>query len=278
MAAAQDGSGMRAAGREATMNLFSEMALSVHDFGGYGRFLTHKKSHIFSFGLLVMLIYFGVVWLFPSLFSMGIFFGSSKGFWEQVPDFELKDGRLWVDDTVEMEQGGVYLRIDTENDFYFQDMNELEDLLSDYSSVVILDSEKFILKSGDEIMGSYYTDLNLELDRSDLAKFVPLLYLLYGLSMLFLYVWITALFFFGVLVLALVGMAMASWLHCELTFGQIYILGVYSRTLPLLIKAVVSFLPVQIPFFWVINFGLSLFIMGSAMQKIGGQRSQDIYR
>ncbi len=260
------------------MNLFSEMALSLHDFGGYSRFLNNKKSRIFCYGMLVMLIYFAAVWLLPSMIQFGGFFGSSKGFWERVPDFELKDGRLWVDDTVEMEQGGVYLRIDTENDFYFRDMNELEDLLSDYSSVVILDSEKFILKSGDEIMGSYYTDLNLELDRSDLAKFVPLLYLLYAIFMLFLYVWTTALFFFGVLILALAGMAIASYLRCELTFGQIYILGVYSRTLPLLIKAVVSFLPVYIPFFWVINFGLSLFILTTAMRKRNEQQSQDIYR
>ncbi|MCH5344337.1 MAG: DUF1189 family protein, partial [Acetatifactor sp.] len=81
------------------------------------------------------------------------------------------------------------------------------------------------------------------------------------------------LFFFGVLFVALMGMIVASCMNYKLTFGQLYLLGIYSRTLPLLIKALISFLPFHIPFFWVINFGLSLFIMIMAIKKMKEQEA-----
>ena len=82
----------------------------------------------------------------------------------------------------------------------------------------------------------------------------------------------TALFFFGVLFVALIGMAVASALKYRLTFGQLYLLGIYSRTLPLIIKALVSFLPFRIPMFWAINFGISIIILALAIKKMKEQQ------
>ena len=60
----------------------------------------------------------------------------------------------------------------------------------------------------------------------------------------------------------------------NLSFGQLYMMGVYSRTLPLLIKALVSFLPITIPGFFIINFGISVVILICAMQKMKEDRLQ----
>ncbi len=82
------------------------------------------------------------------------------------------------------------------------------------------------------------------------------------------FVWMTAWFFAGVLVIALISMIVASCMKVKISFGKLYILGIYSRTLPLIIKAAVSILPFGIPFFYVINIGLSVLIIGLALQSI----------
>ncbi|MFW6680095.1 DUF1189 family protein [Lacrimispora sp. AGF001] len=78
----------------------------------------------------------------------------------------------------------------------------------------------------------------------------------------------TGLFFFGVLVIALIGMIVTSCLKYRLTFGQLYQISVYARTLPLLLNAIVSFLPFSIPMFGIINFGISVLFLVVAIQKM----------
>ena len=106
----------------------------------------------------------------------------------------------------------------------------------------------------------------MEFSKEDLMALVPSFYFMMVIIMIICYVVMTALFFFGVLFVALLGMIVASCMRYQLTFGQLYLLGVYSRVLPLLIKALVSYLPFTIPYFWVINFGLSVVIIGIAIK------------
>lgn len=260
------------------MNVFKEMALSIFSFESYGKFLKNRKGKVFGFGVLLMLIYFLITVLWPPLPYSAL----SYFFKEAVPEFELKDGTLWVADTLEIDDDDTYICIDTDPDFVFYDADDTEMIqsLRGYRTALLMDSEKLIVKSNGEIQGAYFSQLDLEFDKEALMEFVPWMYTIYVVAMLLAYIWITALFFFGVLFVALLGMIIASCMKKQLTFGQIYLMGVYSRTLPLLIKAVVSFLPFNIPFFWVINFGLSLFILAMAMRKLEEQKptvqSQDV--
>lgn len=252
------------------MNVFKEMALSIFSFESYGTFLKNRKGKVFGFGVLLMLIYFLITVLWPPLPYSAL----SQFVREAVPEFELKDGTLWVADELEIDQDDTYICIDTDPDFVFYDADETEMIqsLRGYRTALLMDSEKIIMKSNGDIQGAYFSQLDLEFDKEALMDFVPWMYAIYVIAMVLAYIWMTALFFFGVLFVALLGMIVASCMKKQLTFGQIYLMGVYSRTLPLLIKAVVSFLPFHIPFFWVINFGLSLFILAMAMRKLEEQK------
>ena len=260
------------------MNVFKEMALSIYSYESYGKFLKNRKGKVFGFGVLLMLIYFVITVLWPPLPYSAL----SQFFREAVPEFELKDGTLWVADELEIDQDDTYICIDTDPDFVFYDADDTEMIqsLRGYRTALLMDSEKIIMKSNGEIQGAYFSQLDLEFDKEALMDFVPWMYVIYVVAMILAYIWMTGLFFFGVLFVALLGMIVASCMKKQLTFGQIYLMGVYSRTLPLIIKAVVSFLPFSIPFFWVINFGLSLFILAMAMRKLEEQKpavpSQDV--
>ena len=90
------------------------------------------------------------------------------------------------------------------------------------------------------------------------------------------FLFMEASFFFGVIFVALLGMVVASCMQAKLTFGELYKLGVYTRTTPLLIKAVFSFLPFGLPFFWIISLGISLGYLAGAIRSmntrdLGGQ-------
>lgn len=256
------------------MNIFKEMVLSTYSYKSYGEFLKNKKGKVFGFGIVLMLIYFAVTVGIPFAKFQITTGGIAAIIEDNVPDFELSDGYLWVDDVIEYEEGGRYIYIDTDPQYFFYDANEMKEYLYDYSQVILMDSEKMIVKDDGQVQGIYFSDLDWEFNKDDLLGFVPFAYVFIIIGMLAAYIWMTAWFFFGVLFVALLGMIAASCMKYQLTFGQLYLLGIYSRTLPLLIKAVVSFLSFDIPFFFIINFGISLFIIILAMQKMKEQNLQ----
>ena len=259
------------------MNIFKEMALSVYSYGSYKQFLQNKKGKVFGFGAMLVAIYFMITILIPSLIAVISPSGAIRSLVDSIPDFELKDGELWVDDVIEYEGNGTYVYIDTDPEYVFYDADEIAPELREYTSAILMDSEKMIIKSNGEVQGFYFSELGGDFDKQDLSGLIPYMYIFYVAAMIFVYVWMAALFFFGVVFVALMGMAVASAANYRLTYGQLYLLGIYSRTLSLIIKAVVNFLPIRIPFFWAINFGLSVLILYLAIRKMKEEQPQQQY-
>lgn len=250
------------------MNIFKELLLSLYDFKSFKEFLKNKRSKVFLAGLVLMAIYFSLTMIVPFVrfqFKTG---GFAKIIEDYIPDFQLSSGTLWIEHPIEYEEGGMYIYIDTAPDISFYDVDEIGEYISDYYQVILMDSEKVIVKNKGEIMGKYFSEFDMDFSRETLQQWVPSAYLIVIAFMVLAFILKTALFFFGVLVVALIGMIVASCMKYRLTFGQLYQMGVYARTLPLLIKAIVSFLPFSIPMFGIINFGLSVLYIVLAIQKM----------
>lgn len=262
------------------MNIFKEMAHSIYDFEGYKGFLKNKKGKVFLFGLVLMLAYFLVTMVVPFArfqFTTG---GFGTIIREYVPDFELKDGKMWVESSFEYDYAGTYVNINTEEGFYFDDADQVESLLKEYPQVILMDSERAIVKNNSRAETVYFSDLSGgTFNKENLLGYVPYTYMIIaGFGLVALLVMI-GLFFFGVLFVALLGMIFTSGMRNKLTFGQLYKLGIYARTLPLLIKAVLKLVSIPIPFFWVINFGISVFYLYRViglMKKDQEQPPQDV--
>jgi len=250
------------------MNVFKEIIYSIYNYKYYPNFLKNKKSKVFWVGVLLVTLYFLITMIFPATIRHFIIGGIADAIEENVPDFSLKDGILSIDKSFEFEEGDTLVYIDTSPDFVFYEMDEMEEALEDYRQVILMDSEKVIIKDSGEIQQMYYDALGLDFERDDLMKFVPYVYAFIIIFWIIAYIWDVAVFFFGVLFIAIIGMIIASCMKKQITFGQIYMMGVYSRTLPLMIKALVSFLPFSIPMFWVLNFGVSVVILVVAMNYI----------
>lgn len=256
------------------MNIFKEMVLSIYSYESYKEFLKNKKSKVFGFGVMLMLIYFLITTGIPFA-KFQIETGGIASILERnVPDFELNDGKLWMKEQFEYEDSDTYICVNTKSDYVFYDSYDLESHFYGYSQAILIDSEKMIVKINGQINGFYFSDVDFDFSKEELVGWVPYIYAIIGATMLFAFIWMTAFFFFGVLLVALLGMIVASCMNYpQLTFGRLYLLGIYSRTLPLMIKAALSFLPIKLPsiFTFIINFGLSLFIIGCAIQKMKRQ-------
>lgn len=256
------------------MGLLGELAVSVGKTDGYAGFLGNRKRKVFAFGLFVMLLYFLITIIVPVVRFQMTTGGFGRILDRYIPDFRLAGGTLWVEDVIALEDDGMLIHIDTSPDYYFDSAEEMAGLLGSYDRVILADSEKCIIKNQGQISELYFDEEDFSFSKEQLLGYVPTVNLVVGGILILVYIWITAWFFFGVLIVTLFGMIVASCMEMDLSFGQVYLLAVYSRTLSLLIKALLSFLPFGVPFFWVANFGISLFYLSAAFRGIKKARAQ----
>lgn len=252
------------------MNVFSELVHSIYDCKSYKAFLNDKKRKTFLFGFLLVLIYFLVTIIVPFVrfqMSTGGIVRLADGV---IPDFSIADGRLSVERQFEFEEGDTYVYVNTEEPGIAED--EILENLYQYGTVIIADSQNVIIKSNGQVETLMMSDLDLEITKDELIQtFRPFVTIMIAAILALIFLFMEATFFFGVIFVALLGMIVASCMQTKLTFGELYKLGIYTRTTPLLIKAVFSFLPFGIPFFWLISIGISLGYLAGAIRNMNSQ-------
>ena len=193
------------------MNIFKEMVLSIYSYKSYKGFLNNKKSKVFGFALVLMLIYWLVTMGISAVETGLIGPGLAREMDEIIPEFELADGVLWMEDVIEYEDATSIVNIDTDPDYVFYDAYEMMDDLNEYQSVLLMDSEKIIIKNGTQVQQYYFSELeDLDFTKDDLMGLVPYIYLFFAIFFLLSYICMTALFFLGVAVVSLCGMIVAS--------------------------------------------------------------------
>ena len=262
---------------ELGMNVFKEMALSIYSFDSYRLFLKNKKGKVFGFGVLLVLIYLIVSEVIPVLMLWGPPSRMEQNLRGEIPDFRLENGRLWAEDVYDMKMRGRRIYVNTDPDFYFYDTDQIEQYLLGYNEVILVDSEKVIGKSGEEVVVVYFSDTEWEFDREDVLNFcVPWLYIILVIFFITQYIIMVGWFFFSVLFIALFGKIAASRMKYKLPFGKLYLLGVYSRTLPFLINSVIAYLPIALPYHEVVLYGLSWVIIAIVIKKMKEQERDQL--
>lgn len=252
------------------MNLFKEMFYAVKSPGSYHIFLKNKKFKIFSYGVVLLFLYFFLTIVVPfARFQLAL--GGVNGIVERyVPEFLYQDGILWVEEPIETDDGLTYVMIDTSPEFYLDDFSDYKSRFAGYQNVVITDGYEVLAKSeGQYIRASLEDILGPDsYDNDSIDTILPLINGILGAGIVIVFVAELAFFFFGILILSLIGLIVNSVTKAGLSFGHIFIFSIYSRTLSLAVKALVSFLPFGIPFFWVINFGISVIYLYLACKSI----------
>lgn len=258
------------------MNVFKEMACSVAKPSVYPQFLRNKGGKIFGYGMLLMFFYF----LLSVVVPVSVLHVQTGGFVhvirDEIPDFEVSHFGFWVERPYSFEDGSTYIKLDSNQIF---NEEEIYRLARRYNNLIAVDQEKLIVKNNGQVQTLYFymLDYDAYISKQDILFIIPMIYLVLFVLILLYFVWITALFFLGVLLVSLPGLIINAVLKTDLAFGQIFKLALYGRTLPLLFKGVVlRMLDITIPFFWVLNFGVTLLYMFLAMKRIKEQREQSL--
>jgi len=248
------------------MNIFKELLYSIYNYKYYPEFLKNKLSKVFGVGVLVSMLFYLIAILCPQIFPLMKMGGFINAYRELVPDFRVEDGRLIMDESYEYEDDTSLIYIDT--DYIFYDIYEKSDYLDDYTSVILIDCEKIIVKNVIRYQQLYFSDFGVDFERDDLIFLVRYISLIYVVCVIAACLPNIGYFFAGAFVVTLIGMIIAACMKKKLSFDEVFTLSVYSRTLPVMIKAIVRAFGINIPFFWVVNYGISILILVLAIKCI----------
>lgn len=253
------------------MNLFLELLHSVIRPKSYEIFLQDRKWKSFLFGFVLVFFYFFITIVIP----VGRFQASTGGIVnmidEYVPDFTIENRSVHVSRQVEYSDSGTYVFVNTDETFIGRADSDMKSLVNAYDRILVMDAQQAVIKNNGQIQYINYEDLDEDLFMTKETLFESLgsaANIIFAVGIVVIFVGMELLFFFGVLFVALFGMIVASCMHYNLTFGQLYKLGIYTRTTPLLIKAVLSFMPFGIPAYFVISVGISLCYLAAAIRHM----------
>ena len=262
------------------MNVFEEIGAAIAKISAYAQFLKNKKGKVFGYGVLLVTIYF-IIANVRGVIGVTDFMGNLEPMIRQnVPNFSLQNGKLSMEKPLDLNEDGLLVSIDSNADWVMS-MTESEwrRALTDYDQVMIADKNGIVMKNNGKIqMSAWPTDL--EFNREDLIGILPYISVGIVIFYLFYYVGAVGVYFFAALFVALVCMIIASIQKYRFTFGQIYLMSIYGKTLSLLLKGVfrlagVSGLPVIGSFLGLMYFIISCVYVCIAMSHIENERKQN---
>jgi len=258
------------------MNIFSEFFYAIIGVKKYPRFLQNKGGKVFFYIMFAVLVYTALAnaKVIP---ETKMFVEELKGFIEdKLPYFELKNGELYIEEGIYLDDNEFLLSVDSEYGSYINQYNKSEwmQMLAEYDNVIMMDASTILIKDDGQIeIGDHIEFLSINNDilyeMADYAYWIIAIYLILA------YICNIFLFLFGVLIIALIGMIIDSFIGCGLTFGQLFKLSVYSKTCMLLVKALIKLFSVRFSGLFVIVITVSGLYLGCALSYMKNKKEQD---
>lgn len=169
-------------------------------------------------------------------------------FEEYAPEFQLEDGILTVlSEPLHYDDGTTLVIVNSDTESF--DEAEAQGYLDQgYMAIYLFGRTNMIMASGEQITIYLYSELSKDtLNKEGLYDYVPSLYLLYALSGFFNYLAALFFYFFGALMLMLVGgMIMSIW-RVRLSYGELFVFGVYSKVSFEILATVLGALGLMVP-------------------------------
>ncbi|WP_349407835.1 DUF1189 domain-containing protein [Pseudalkalibacillus sp. SCS-8] len=229
------------------MNIFKQFATSLYSPQQMATFRFQKIGKTIGYVFIMMLIAFIFIGTNIGVTISGMATSLDKVLNEDVPDFTFKDGTL----TSDMEEP-IKREIDGET-FIFDTTNTVtRDDLEQYNNVMAILSDKtIIITEGSAETFDYMMMKDMTFKKSDITGFVEsannLLPLIITVVIIAAYIFMTALKFIGVTVLALIGLIVKNIMKRNLSYRQLWILSAYAVTLPTIFFALLESLNIMVP-------------------------------
>lgn len=250
------------------MNIFSEMICSFIGVKHYPEFLKNKKGKVVLYVAMIVLVYFAIAHIrtIPSTMD---FVSEAQDAVMDFPDFELKSGTLQMEESFYYDDGDTFVMMESEYGSYinYYDKSEWYGTLTDYDMAFIMDETTILIKNNGQIdIYDYHRDL--QISRDWVYEKIDYVYVFIAVYLVFSYLFSFAGYFLAALFVALAGMIICSFMNQKLTFGQIYLLSLYAKTLPLFVKGLLKVIDYSFFGFSIIAFAIACLYVGFAIHHM----------
>lgn len=224
---------------------------SLWNHAAYPEFLHRRKGQVIGFGAFVVLIFWVLTMVVP-LAGLRLKHGSLADFLSrEAPEFTFSGGKLSIDRTYHYADGHIYIDVNTalENSLDPED-SSLKTILQLNEVTLLVDSDKAIFRADANtgLMGSdarmiLFSDMgDKSFTKKDLVAAAPTLERGVTVFAVGAYFYHLMMFFIGVLAIAMVSRLFARLSKLRISLGEIYLLAVYTRSAPLLVKGILYLL------------------------------------
>lgn len=250
------------------MNVFSEIFYSIAGVKRYPEFLKNKKGKVFLYVTIVVLIYLAIANVRTIPNTMNVVSELQEAIMN-FPDFHLKSGKLQIEESFSYENDHILVVMESENGSYIKRTSESDwrTALSYYESVFVMDETTLLVKNNGEI-DIYDYPADLQISRDWVYDKIDYIYLIVAIYIVFSYIFSLIGYFLTALFVALVGMIICSFSNQKLTFGQLYLLSIYAKTLPLFIKGLLKLISYNFFGFFIVAFAIACLYLGLAIHRM----------
>ena len=240
---------------------------SLYNFKAYNVFFNQSigKGILYLFLLCICLSTIGNIF---TAFSLNTAFNEAQDAVDNdIPDFSFSNGQLNVDGDMPiiLDEGQTLFYIDTKNDVD-------SSVLDKYTSGIILTKDKMIQKQNTAQIQTF--DLkqmqDISFNKADLS---PALKSIKLLAIILMFIFFPLGSFIGKLISSFVimglgGLIINAILNKNLKYTDCVKLGMYSLTIPIIIKLIVGIIGINISFFFVLYYGIALLYLFLGMKAL----------
>lgn len=253
------------------MGFFQKFKNALYNAEAYVTFLKQGLGKGILYLFILTLIFGGIV-------SVKIAYEFNKAMvqiedvaGEKIPDFRIQNGKLSVDAAMPIvyKNSDVIIVVDTENTIDPSQLDEYE------QGVLIGEAEMYAKKSTGQIQMIKFNEMqNAEITGTDISEFLTGFK---GIGIVIIMIGGILCYFIGKLlsvfiIMGVGGLIVGQLIKCRTDYETSCKLGAYALTLPMLIKLILSLIGIQIPYFFIIYYGIALIYVGRALKAIAMER------
>lgn len=256
------------------INFFKRIGKSIVNFDFYRIVKNETLGKAFKYLILLCLmigIISSILTVIP--FTKGIDI-LKDNFVTDIPYFEFDNGELKVESDepiiIEESEGYIFI-VDTTNETD-------ESILDQYEAGMYIGKDRMVTKRNMVQKESFEFSQIKELSftKYDIQGYIHYLKYFSILIVFFILIWTIIGKLFSTLVISVIGLIINAIVKSELEYSDIYKLGIYSITLPSIIKLITKYTLPDIPFFSILYYGIVIFYLVKAMNRIKNDKINDI--
>ena len=252
---------------EEKMSLFSRFINSMTKLDAYECFIKHPLKKAIAY-LFIVAILFGGISSIKIISNYNTTINQLlNSFKIEVPDFLFKNGELEVNAEmpyiITNEGDPLVVIIDTS-----QSLND--NLLDGYEKGMFITKSGAISKENIFETRKYNFSIfrDVTFTKDDLLKYLPYLKWLSIVIIIFTLSCYICGKFISAFILSICGIAIQKILNYKVGFKDLYKLSVYTLTLPILFKTIISVTDLKIPYFFVIYYGTALVYLWMVIKNL----------